>query len=284
MSALESLRNGDVNVALPALFDEVRAEPDQPRHRVFLFQLLSIVGDWDRALTQLKVAQDLDPATAVMAKAYQEILQCEALRRQVFDGLRTPLIFGDPEPWMAQLIEALRLAGQDQYDAAHELRQHAMQEAPATAGTLWTCKPGGSTSAEEGPLDEAGFEWITDGDTRLGPVLEMIVNGRYFWAPLHRIAEIVIEPPSDLRDLVWTPAQFRWANAGEAVGVIPTRYVGSETHEDDAVRLARKTSWRQTGQDAYEGLGQRVFMTDVGECGLMNIRRITLNTSAESCG
>jgi type VI secretion system protein ImpE len=288
MSAYESLLSGDLGSALTALFDEVRNEPEQPRHRIFLFQLLSIVGEWDRALTQLNVARDLDPTAGVMAQAYQEILQCEALRRQVFDGLRTPLIFGDPEPWLAQLVEAMRLAGEGQADAAYELRQQALQEAPASAGHLSVRIPSGSTPGETGgeedAVDEVGFEWLADGDTRMGPVLEMIVNGRYYWAPLHRISEIVIEPPSDLRDLVWTPAQFRWANEGEAVGVIPTRYVGSEANEEDAIRLARKTCWDQTGPDAYEGLGQRVFMTDLGEYGLLDIRRITLGASSDVGG
>jgi len=284
MSALESLLKGDVDTALAALFDEVRSEPDQPRHRIFLFQLLSVVGQWDRALTQLNVARDLDPTAGVMAAAYQEILQCEALRRQVFDGSRTPLVFGDPEPWVAQMIEALHLTGEEQVDAAQELRRTAIEAAPTTAGTLSARMPGGPHARHEGAVAEVGFEWLADGDTRLGPILELIVNGRYYWAPLHRIAEIVIEPPSDLRDLVWTPAQFRWANAGEAVGVIPTRYVGSEAGEEDAMRLARKTCWRETGPDAYEGLGQRVFMTDVGEYGLLDICRITLGGTSEEEG
>jgi type VI secretion system protein ImpE len=290
MTARDAILNGDVDQALAELFQEVRAQPDQARHRVFLFQLLSVAGQWDRALTQLNVARDLDPSTGVMAQAYQEILQCEALRRQVFAGTMTPLVFGDPEPWLAQLIEALRLDGQGNAQAANQLRRQAIEAVPANPGTLRVAHPDRTPSGDkrdskeesvgEAVGEEVPFQWLADGDSRLGPVLEMIVNGRYYWAPLGRIESIQLDPPADLRDVVWTPAHFRWSNGGEAVGVIPTRYVGSESQPDNALRLARLTRWEPLGEDAYQGLGQRVFMSDQGDYGLMDIRRITFAAAA----
>ena len=274
MTALEYLKNGDVDQALTELFAQVRAQPSEARHRIFLFQLLCVTGQWDRALTQLNVAQELDLTTAMMGKAYQEILHCEVIRRAVFEGKRTPLIFGDPQPWVAQLIEALRLSGEGQVDAANEMRQTAFEDAPVTSGTVQLSKRGVS----DADLEKHQFEWLADGDSRLGPVLEIIINGRYYWAPQQYISEIVVDPPSDLRDLVWVPAHFRWANAGEAVGVIPSRYVGSETQADRAITLARKTSWEQIGEEMYQGLGQRVFFTDAGDYGLLDIRRIAFNS------
>ena len=281
MTALELLKNGDIDQALSELIAQVRAQPSDTKQRIFLFQLLCIVGQWDRALTQLNVAQDLDPSTAVMGKAYQEILHCEAVRRTVFAGTRTPLIFGEPEPWLAQMVEALRLAGEGQQDAANELRQKAFEEAPAIGGSVQISQGGSAELGQEPETVNVAFEWLADGDSRLGPVLEMIVNGRYYWASPRYISEVVIEPPTDLRDLVWAPAHFRWANAGEAVGVIPTRYVGSESSEDGAVRLARKTSWQEMGNNMYEGLGQRVFITDDGDYGLLDIRRLAFSSGTE---
>src|SRR6476660_8618032 len=55
-----SLKNGDPSAALAQLQDQVRAKPDDPKLRVFLFQLLCLVGKWDRALNQLSVAAGLD--------------------------------------------------------------------------------------------------------------------------------------------------------------------------------------------------------------------------------
>jgi hypothetical protein len=48
-----------------------------------------------------------------------------------------------------------------------------------------------------------------DGDARLGPVCETIVNGRYFWLPFNAIAEIRFQAPASVTDLVWRHALVR---------------------------------------------------------------------------
>ena len=110
------------------------------------------------------------------------------------------------------------------------------------------------------------------------PPSARLLNGRYYWVPFHRIRQIVIEPPEDLRDHVWLPVQFTWANGGQAVGLVPTRYAGSESSEDPRIRLARRTEWVDRGSEVYTGLGQRTLATDAGEYALLDVRRIELDT------
>jgi hypothetical protein len=45
--------------------------------------------------------------------------------------------------------------------------------------------------------------------------LEAIVNGRYYWIPFQRIHTLCWNRLLILRDYVWMPAQFTWANSGE---------------------------------------------------------------------
>jgi len=59
-AAERSLREGDPAAALARLQDDVRARPADAKLRVFLFQLLCVLGQWERALNQLKVASELD--------------------------------------------------------------------------------------------------------------------------------------------------------------------------------------------------------------------------------
>ena len=89
------------------------------------------------------------------------------------------------------------------------------------------------------------------------PILEVLLNGAYYWVPFERISSVTVEPPGDARDLVWLPAEFRWSNGGEAMGLIPVRYPGSESSEDPAIRLARKTAWQAAGPDAFTGVAAR---------------------------
>jgi len=266
MSAEQLLREGDLEGALAALQQQVRQEPGSARHRIFLFQLLAVLGQWDRALHQLGVAAELDAAALAMAQVYREAIHCEALRAEVFGGRRSPLFFGDPEEWMAWLVEALRLAAAGKHEAARALRDRAFEQIPAAAGTI----------------DGAPFEWIADADPRLGPVLEAIVNGRYYWIPFHRVQRIQIEAPADLRDLVWTPAHFRWANGGESVGLIPTRYPGTASSPDGPLRLARRTEWVDEAGGACRGLGQRMLATDAAELPLLDLRLIALDTAPDA--
>jgi type VI secretion system protein ImpE len=265
MNAVELLRSGDVDAALKRLTDQVRADPSNSKLRVFLFQLLCVTGAWDRAKTQLDVALGMDKDTLLMTRVYTEAIQCEAERKKVFAGEAAPTIFGSPLPWMAELVEAVRLDGAGQHEAATALRERALEAAPATSGRI----------------DGTAFEWIGDADARLGPLLEVIINGRYFWLPFLRLKRITFEAPSDLRDQIWMPAQFTLANGGEPVGLIPTRYFGSEASPDPLIRMARKTDWQEVGAGNFEGRGQRLLATDGGEFALMDIRLIELDSIAE---
>ena len=266
MNPQEYLRQGELTQCLEALQAQVRQQPADPKLRVFLFQLLAVLGRWDRAMAQLTVAAEMDPACVPLAQIYGPALQCEALRAEVFAGRHTPIVFGEPEPWMGLLLKASELAAQGQYAASQDVRQRALDEAPAVAGSV----------------DGKPFEWIADADPRLGPMLELIVNGRYVWVPFHRISSLKLEPPTDLRDVVWLPAQVKWSNGGEAVALVPVRYPGSEASDDPAVRLSRKTDWlpRDAGLDL--GLGQRLLATDDGDHALLEVRSIQIGEPADA--
>lgn len=265
MLAEESLSGGNLKDALAQLQDQVRRDPGNAKLRTFLFQLLSLTGNWERALTQLNVAGELDAGALAMVQTYREALRCEALRAEVFAGRRSPLVFGKPEQWVALLLQAARLAAEGQHAQSQEVRDQAFEFAPTTGGRI----------------GDRAFEWIADADPRMGPMLEAIVNGRYYWIPFNRIKTVQIDPPEDLRDLVWAPAHFVWANGGETVGLIPTRYPGSEASEDGAIRLARRTEWLDSGAGIHTGLGQRMLATDIDEFPLLEIRRIDLDSPAE---
>ena len=266
--AEQAVRNGDPDAALKTLQEQVRQNPSDAKLRVFLFQLLCVLGQWERALNQLNVAAELDAGALAMAQMYREALQCESLRAEVFDGKRSPVIFGEPADWMALLIESLLVRGTERRGETESLRARAFEAAPQTAGSV----------------DGQPFEWIADADMRLGPVCEAIINGRYYWVPFDRLSRIDLEAPVDLRDVVWMPAHFQFANGGEAVGVIPTRYPGSEASDDPQVRLARKTIWREPSPEVFVGLGQRVLATDAGEHSIMDLRTIVLGAAVDQEG
>jgi len=264
MADLKSmLSEGDLAGAIEAAKDGVRDKPSELGPRVLLFQLFAVTGDWERAMTQLNVAAELDPLALPMAQTYRQGLNAEAFRAEVFAGKRSPLVLGEPPEWIGAMFESLRLLADGNHDAATAMRDRALAGAPAVSGTV----------------NGTAFEWIMDADMRFGPALECVVNGKYYWVPFERIKQVLIEEPADLRDMVWTAAQFTWVNDGQAVGLIPTRYPGSPASDDPLVQLARKTDWVDAGGGLESGLGQRLLATDADDVPLLEVRELNLNTS-----
>ena len=264
MTAQEYAQAGRLAEAVAALQQEIRNKPEDTKLRVFLFQLNSVLGRLEKAQTQLEVLASLDVDSRMFAQVFGPVVTCEMLRREIFAGNRTPLIFGEPENWMGALVQANAMIGKGQYAAAAKVRSDAFEAAPAVAGAL----------------NGTAFEWIADADSRLGPLMEVILEGKYYWVPFSRIRKVVVEAPHDLRDLVWIAAQFEWSNGGTASGHIPVRYPGTEDSPDGALQLARRTDWQEREGETFLGLGQRLFATDAGEYPLLECRTLELRTTA----
>ena len=258
MTPADLLKTADLDSALAAANDAVRAAPADPKHRACLYQLNCILGRWQKALDQIAAYASLlpdDPDARVTTRLHQMAIQCEVFREEVFAGNRTPLILGEPDQWLAPLMQASQLLAQGKPDAAATLRDLAFDAAPATPGSI----------------DGKPFAWLADADTRLGPVIELHMEGKYYWVPMSRIRRIALEPPANLIDLVFAPAQFVWSNGGEGAGFIPVRY--APVPSDPRRALSRLTDWTETGPFTI-GSGQRMFTTDETEIPLLDCRLI----------
>jgi type VI secretion system protein ImpE len=161
--AEQLVRSGDPRGALAKLTEAVRAKPADASLRIFLAQLLCVLGQWERAHTQLNVIAEMDKLAIPMRETVGHAIRCELLRAEVFAGKRSPMVFGQPDQWLALLIESLLQAGQGDAALSRDLAARAFDAAPAVSGKI----------------DGQPFEWIMDADSRIGPVLEACVNGRY---------------------------------------------------------------------------------------------------------
>lgn len=252
------MREGRPDDALSALLDAVRAAPGDPALRLFLAQLSMVQGNWQRALGQLQAAAGLDQAHVNLAQAYRLAIAAEGVREQVFAGARRAPVLGEPEQWMATLIELVSRLGEAGGSAVTGTEfEQALAEVPQVAGRI----------------NGDDFAWCGDADMRLGPFFELILNGRYFWVPGHRIRRLAPEEPHDLRDLVWLPVAIEWTNGGTAHALMPTRYPGAAQAEP-RLRLARSTEFAESVAGMWVGSGQRMFATDTGEYPLLEIREL----------
>ena len=96
-AAQELYAAGRLADAITALGVELRSNPDDAQRRVFLFELLSFAGEYDRAEKQLEVLAKLGTKVEAGTLVYRSALQAERIREHMFDSgdfPRTPA----PEP------------------------------------------------------------------------------------------------------------------------------------------------------------------------------------------
>lgn len=256
------LAAGDIAGARQELIEQVRADPGNVPVRMFLFQLCALLGEWDRAKAQLETIAKLDPEARMLAVAYSQCIDAEALRAKVFSGAEAaPLLaktgWGDALAAGLQAVQQGQAAGEAQLAAAFEA-------APTSSGVT------------DGGL---AFDWIADADPRLGPVTEAIIAGRYGLMPFEALELLTIREPLDLRDTIWIPAEFGLKLGARIAGFIPVRYPGSEAADDPAARRGVATDW--TGEEGAElPVGQRLFVfSDGSEVPLLQLRRIEFGES-----
>lgn len=261
MNAESLLKSGDLEECKNQLFSEIRKDPSNPDLRIFLFQLSCINQDWDKALTQLDVVNDLSPDAAPMVNTYKQLIECEQIRQKVLSGEKEPVCFGEPSDWLAYYVKAFAKTVSGDFEQAKSLIEEGAAQAPEIAGSI---------------NNEHAFNWLSDGDVRFGPSIEVILNGGYYWLPYEYIASLEFEPVEDLRDLVWRPANLTLKNKGKLIVFVPSRYpITAETN--DQQKLARTCEWGEPESNFYIGQGQRIFISDQDEFPLLNLDSITFN-------
>ena len=241
-AADDLLREGDLDGARKALVEIARRSPGDIPTRLFLFQLLCVMGDWDKAIKQLATLAQLSPEAQMLSVVYGQAIEAERVRETVFAGMEVASIHGQSE-WPSLIARALQLEASGKQDEADTHREAAFAQAPDTPGII----------------DGSRFDWIADADPRFGPCIEAVIHGRYGLLAFADIAGLSSEGPHDLRDIAWIPVEIRMKSGASVAALLPTRYPGSSdiSHE----RLARVTSWDEQGV----GSGQHLWALSGGD-------------------
>lgn len=257
MTAEALLQAGDPQAAQLALQEQVKKHAADAKLRVFLFQLMAVNGQWKRAQAQLEIAGQLDSDADPMVQAYRDVINGELHREAVFEGKSKPLIFGEPEEWVALLVEAQQAFARGEFDLFASLNEQAFDKAETRSGKI----------------NGERFNWLADADQRFGPSFEFMFNGQYYWVPMSRVSKLHTEKPTDLRDLIWLPAEVQWINGGKLMVMMPVRYPRLEG-VTGAGLLSRRTDWLEHAEGILEGTGQRIFATDENDYSLLQVRSI----------
>ena len=260
-NADELLRAGDLEGVRHTLVETIKRAPADPPARLFLFQLLCLTGEWEKAKTHLRALASLSPEAQMLAAHYNMAIDAELVRRDVFAGRAQPALLVSETTWAGDLAAALGATAAGRFEDADARRTLAFDAAPDTPGEI----------------DGARFEWIGDADPRFGPAFEAIIAGHWGLVPFDAVERIESEGPKDLRDLVWLPVELAFWTGKSVNALLPVRYPGTEAGDDNILKLARGTIW---GDEPWgqSGLGQHVWSTDSeAEIDLLSLRRLVFD-------
>ena len=135
-----------------------------------------------------------------------------------------------------------------------------------------------------GSVNGKAFHTIADSDPRLGPRLEVLGAGDYFWIPFRQIQSIEIQPPKRLRDLLWIPARvttapgFQQRELGEVL--IPALTPLTFQHPEAEVRLGRLTEWCADEQGRERPYGLKMLSVNGEDFPILEIRRLEIQTES----
>jgi len=255
----ELLRLGDLAGARVALVEIVKSRPNDAQARMFLFQLLALLGEWDKARLQLNTLAQLSPEAQMLSVAYGQAIEAEAVRAKAWAGVGTVKVHGADEGWPLALAAAIGHFARDETAEGEAARDAAFEEAGDTPGNF----------------DGVEFEWIASADSRLGPAFEAIIGGVWGIVPFEAVSQITSSGVRDLRDLVWYPVEIMFRSGQSAAALLPCRYPFTERDGTDQERLGRATSW-EGGASGDLPSGQQLFVLSGGEeVGLLDLRTLT---------
>jgi type VI secretion system protein ImpE len=208
----------------------------------------------------------------------------EELRKNPLDAKRRTflfelLLFAGEYDRAEKQLEVLAGAGTDA--AAGTLLYRSALYAERTRQDMFARNQTPALAARDqvaGVCDGQPFHQFHDSDPRIGANLEVYMAGSYTWIPVAYLRKVEIEPPANLRDLMWararveTTPEFRLQELGEVL--IPAICPLSSRHLDETVQLGRVTAWEEDPVHESVPFGAKMMMVDGADIPLLSIRRV----------
>lgn len=138
----------------------------------------------------------------------------------------------------------------------------------------------GASEIVSGTLNGVPFHSLRDADPRIGARLELFAAGQYMWLPFEHIASIRMQPPKQLRDMIWARAivrtgpSFRGLELGEVLVPVLTPLAWMD--DDPGVRLGRVTEWYELPDGTQVPAGQKVLLADERETSILELRELDI--------
>ncbi len=258
MDAKELIRAGKLGEARTRLVEEVKAAPGDTSRRTLLFQVLCLLGEWEKAARHLDTLAVQDTKSEVAALAYRNLLHAEKEREEVFTAGRRPGFLPEIPPYAEVFFQMSEWASAGRIEEAEAAFADLFDAIPVSSGTL----------------NGRAFIGFRDTHSFLAPFLETFVHDRYVWVPIAAVREITMPPPKTLFDTIWMTCHLTTWEGLAMNCCLPVLYPLTSRHLDDRVKLGRMTDWTSLGGSFVRAAGQHVFEAGEEDVNLLEIREL----------
>jgi type VI secretion system protein ImpE len=258
MDSKELIRAGRLSEARGQLVSQVKAHPEDSNTRTLLFQVMALLGEWEKADRHLDVLATQDVKTELGVQAYKNILNMERQRQEVFERKRRPSLLPASPGYLEAVFMLWECLNGGRIEEAESLRE----------------KIGGARPGISGTCNGRPFSGFSDTDAYLEPFIEAMVHERYVWIPVESVRELLVTAPETLLDTLWTQAHVTTWEGLTLQCTLPVLYWNSFSHEDDRIKMGRMTDWIHIGGSFSRGVGQHVFQAGDEELGILEIREV----------
>ena len=259
MNAKELYEAGQLDEAIAVVTAEVKRAPTNTAARNLLCELLCFAGQWERADKQADAIALDDPRAAMAVSLLRHLIRGETARHDFYERGRVPEFLQPPSPRLRLHLEASIALREGNGPEAARLLAQAEELRPALRGTC-NGKP---------------FQDLRDLNDMTASFFEVLTGtGHYYWIPFESVESMEFQPPKQLHDLLWRACQLSVRGGPEGVVYLPTLYAGSSADPDQRIRLGRMTDWRGGEGSPVRGLGQRMFLLDDTDLGILELSQL----------
>ncbi len=259
MNAKELYEAGRLDEAIAAVAAEVKQSPTNTAARNFLCELLCFAGQWERADKQAEAISLDDPRAAMAVTLLRHLIRAETARHDFYERGRVPDFLEAPSPRLRLHLEASVAWREGNGAEAARLLAQAEELRPALRGTC-NGKP---------------FEDLRDLNDMTASFFEVLTGtGKYYWIPFESVETMEFQPPKQLHDLLWRACHLSVRGGPEGLVYLPALYAGSSADADQRIRLGRMTDWRGGEGSPVHGVGQRIFLLDDTDLGILEIHQL----------
>lgn len=254
------LERGDLTMAVAQARQDVDERPRDDAARFLLFELLALHEDFEEAMVQLNMLAELTPQLANASEFFLGLIEAERARHGfLHDGDGGVGFVIEPPGWAAAFCQIPKALREGRGDEASALLQDAWRKVPPVSGTL---------------NGDVRFESFRDADDVLGPFLEAVVPGAWFWLPFAQLRSVRFAEPRGYQEMIWRPAAITMTNGWSGEVWIPSLYSGTGARSD-LEKLGRMTMFDYPAPGLCRGFGQRDFKVDDGTLmGIQNVREV----------